>query len=360
MLWSRDFHTCCDYDHQLLWPFCVTVSLWVTRSSLVVFHHSWWIWCGGEGMFLPWRCWCHFHCRHFILKKTNCCLSLVVFHHSWWIWCVGEGMFLPWRCRCHFHCRHFMLKKTNCCLSVCKWKINADLCVDVCEDISLKLSIISFSQGHGCTKKLNFCTPPPTPTPPHPTPPSQNCIVGYVTAVMGHLLFFPGSPFPKNYHSVVKKILKRLFRVFVHVYIHHFDKLIAMGAVSVMHLVLLMSSSEHASQHRVSLSTDCCSLMVIMYTPWKMCRSEKQTKIGALDWTSDSTQTQTWSRTQCSCWLWPTTCLQLAKQCKQRPEKTSANKDWSAVFESLPYCSWCVERSGKSQTDLQVNTTVRA
>ena len=41
-----------------------------------------------------------------------------------------------------------------------------------------------------------------------------------------------GSPFPKNYLSVVKKILKRLFRVFVHVYIHHFDKLVAMGAVS--------------------------------------------------------------------------------------------------------------------------------
>lgn len=39
-----------------------------------------------------------------------------------------------------------------------------------------------------------------------------------------------GVPFPKNYISIVKKMLTRLFRVFVHVYIHHFDKLVAIGA----------------------------------------------------------------------------------------------------------------------------------
>ncbi|KAK3597590.1 hypothetical protein CHS0354_030131 [Potamilus streckersoni] len=39
-----------------------------------------------------------------------------------------------------------------------------------------------------------------------------------------------GVPFPKNYIQVIKKILTRLFRVFVHVYIHHFDKLVAIGA----------------------------------------------------------------------------------------------------------------------------------
>ena len=33
--------------------------------------------------------------------------------------------------------------------------------------------------------------------------------------------------------SIVKKILTRLYRVFIHVYIHHFDKLVAIGAVSV-------------------------------------------------------------------------------------------------------------------------------
>jgi len=30
--------------------------------------------------------------------------------------------------------------------------------------------------------------------------------------------------FPKNFKRVCSKILSRLFRVFVHVYIHHFDR----------------------------------------------------------------------------------------------------------------------------------------
>uniref|UniRef100_A0A1I8AT00 MOB kinase activator-like 2 n=1 Tax=Steinernema glaseri TaxID=37863 RepID=A0A1I8AT00_9BILA len=37
-------------------------------------------------------------------------------------------------------------------------------------------------------------------------------------------------PFPKDFRSVCKKILTRLFRVFVHVYIHHFDRLVQLGA----------------------------------------------------------------------------------------------------------------------------------
>lgn len=31
-------------------------------------------------------------------------------------------------------------------------------------------------------------------------------------------------PFPKSFPTLSKKILTRLFRVFVHVYIHHFDR----------------------------------------------------------------------------------------------------------------------------------------
>ncbi|XP_065572321.1 MOB kinase activator-like 3 isoform X2 [Artemia franciscana] len=37
-------------------------------------------------------------------------------------------------------------------------------------------------------------------------------------------------PFPKNFQNRCKKILARLFRVFVHVYIHHYDKLVETGA----------------------------------------------------------------------------------------------------------------------------------
>ncbi|XP_047125368.1 MOB kinase activator 3A isoform X2 [Hydra vulgaris] len=45
-------------------------------------------------------------------------------------------------------------------------------------------------------------------------------------------IFPPNSddPFPKNFLSIVKNILKRLFRVFVHVYIHHFEKIVSLGA----------------------------------------------------------------------------------------------------------------------------------
>jgi hypothetical protein len=41
-----------------------------------------------------------------------------------------------------------------------------------------------------------------------------------------------GVPFPKNFHNTCKKLLSRLFRVFVHVYIHHFDRISSLGAVS--------------------------------------------------------------------------------------------------------------------------------
>lgn len=36
----------------------------------------------------------------------------------------------------------------------------------------------------------------------------------------------PGVPFPKNFMSVAKTILKRLFRVYAHIYHQHFDSVI--------------------------------------------------------------------------------------------------------------------------------------
>lgn len=44
-------------------------------------------------------------------------------------------------------------------------------------------------------------------------------------------------PFPKTFMPLCKKILTRLFRVFVHVYIHHFDRIISIGAVSIITLL---------------------------------------------------------------------------------------------------------------------------
>lgn len=43
--------------------------------------------------------------------------------------------------------------------------------------------------------------------------------------------FVTDVPFPKTFIPLCRKILTRLFRVFVHVYIHHFDRIVAIGAV---------------------------------------------------------------------------------------------------------------------------------
>lgn len=37
-------------------------------------------------------------------------------------------------------------------------------------------------------------------------------------------------PFPKNFESICKKILTRLYRVFVHSYVHHFDIIVRLNA----------------------------------------------------------------------------------------------------------------------------------
>lgn len=37
-------------------------------------------------------------------------------------------------------------------------------------------------------------------------------------------------PFPKTFEAQCKKILTRLYRVFVHVYVHHFDRIMSIGA----------------------------------------------------------------------------------------------------------------------------------
>ena len=47
---------------------------------------------------------------------------------------------------------------------------------------------------------------------------------------------FADVPFPKTFVPLCRKILTRLFRVFVHVYIHHFDRIVAIGAVSFISL----------------------------------------------------------------------------------------------------------------------------
>jgi len=58
-------------------------------------------------------------------------------------------------------------------------------------------------------------------------------LMEWVEAQINDESLFPATvdvPFPKTFSNLCKKILTRLFRVFVHVYIHHFDSLVAIGA----------------------------------------------------------------------------------------------------------------------------------
>ena len=58
-------------------------------------------------------------------------------------------------------------------------------------------------------------------------------LMDWVDKQINDPLVFPttvGVPFPKTFQSTCKKLLSRLFRVFVHVYIHHFDRITQIGA----------------------------------------------------------------------------------------------------------------------------------
>lgn len=66
-----------------------------------------------------------------------------------------------------------------------------------------------------------------------PAPQYVALLMDWIESQINNEELFPlkcGTPFPKSYLPTCKKILTRLFRVFVHVYIHHFDKLVGLGA----------------------------------------------------------------------------------------------------------------------------------
>jgi len=58
-------------------------------------------------------------------------------------------------------------------------------------------------------------------------------LMAWIENIVNDEAIFPtkiGVPFPRSFQSTCKKILTRLHRVFVHVYIHHFDRVQSMGA----------------------------------------------------------------------------------------------------------------------------------
>jgi MOB kinase activator 1 len=47
---------------------------------------------------------------------------------------------------------------------------------------------------------------------------------------VNHVLYFlTGVPFPRNFLSIAKTILKRLFRVYAHIYHQHFSEVVQLG-----------------------------------------------------------------------------------------------------------------------------------
>ena len=61
---------------------------------------------------------------------------------------------------------------------------------------------------------------------------SNSLIIGFWMIIPNISGYVSDIPFPRTFLPTAKKILTRLFRVFVHVYIHHFDTLVSIGAVS--------------------------------------------------------------------------------------------------------------------------------
>lgn len=66
-----------------------------------------------------------------------------------------------------------------------------------------------------------------------PAPQYVSLLMDWIEKQINDEQVFPvvvGVPFPKGFQTICKKLLSRLFRVFVHVYIHHFDKISQIGA----------------------------------------------------------------------------------------------------------------------------------
>ena len=46
-------------------------------------------------------------------------------------------------------------------------------------------------------------------------------------------------PFPKNFRETVRMIVRRLFRVYAHIYSNHFDQICALGIEGTYALIML-------------------------------------------------------------------------------------------------------------------------
>ncbi|PWN23713.1 hypothetical protein BCV69DRAFT_279637 [Microstroma glucosiphilum] len=76
-----------------------------------------------------------------------------------------------------------------------------------------------------------------------------DCLMAWTQALLDDAEIFPskvGVPFPPNFQSTVKSILRRLFRVYAHIYNHHFAHICALSVeahlnTSYRHFLLFVS-----------------------------------------------------------------------------------------------------------------------
>lgn len=68
-----------------------------------------------------------------------------------------------------------------------------------------------------------------------------------------------GVPFPRNFRDTVRTIVRRLFRVYAHLYSNHFDHICALGIEGIVQAVplgasaLFVSDAMHSTpQHKLS------------------------------------------------------------------------------------------------------------
>ncbi|XP_075245601.1 MOB kinase activator-like 3 [Convolutriloba macropyga] len=66
-----------------------------------------------------------------------------------------------------------------------------------------------------------------------PAPEYMTHLMDWIESKINNPKEFPTTtdvPFPKHFPALCKKILTRLYRVFIHVYIHHFEPIVSLGS----------------------------------------------------------------------------------------------------------------------------------
>ena|ERR1700722_8202370 len=75
---------------------------------------------------------------------------------------------------------------------------------------------------------------------------------GHVAMIQSSLLILPGVPFPKSFPNMIRQVFKRMYRVYAHIYCHHYPVVRELGLeahlnTSFKHYVLFIDEHNLAS-----------------------------------------------------------------------------------------------------------------